>query len=93
MKHDIVIDGKTGKVSKTVKGFGPKLAEAIQGISQKIGADIRVGQLPAGHPDEGKWAVQVNILAFDTKLLAERFADQTTPIIEGLLGAKALIEQ
>ncbi len=97
-KTDTTIDGKTGDVTVTKKGkaegFGRGLQEFIRkGVSQKIGADIRVGQLPPGHTDEGKWAVQVNILAFDSKVLADKFAEQATPIIEGMLGAKALVQQ
>lgn len=83
------IDGKTGDVTKTVVarlgGFGSGLrrhlagqAAAIAGKVPEIKADItiNVGQYPHGHPEAGRWAVQVMVASFEDKETADLVADR-----------------
>lgn len=92
------IDGATGDVTKTVVarmgGFGEGLkrhlaagAAALKGGAPAIKADItvNVGQYPHGHPEAGRWAVQVMVASFDDKGTAELIADRLqVPIYEAM---------
>lgn len=79
------------------KGFGPDFRRAITGGNKqqtvKIGADIQTGQFPEGHPEAGKWAVQVRFQPFDSQETANIYADNLTPVIEQVMGTKALVRQ
>lgn len=96
-KPQVTVDGKTNVVSiarkGVMKGFGKGFREAVtkgQGL-QTIGAEFKVGQYPDGHVDAGKWAIQIMLSPFDTRELANKYCDQVTPFIEGMLGAKAIV--
>lgn len=99
-KRVTTIDNDTGEIRRdvagTVKGFGDGLRQHImkgQNVAQTVGAHLAIGQLPPGHAEEGKWCVQINLLAFDKKEYAEEMADRVLPIIEGILGTKAVTQQ
>jgi hypothetical protein len=90
---------ETGDIAVTRKGVMKGFREGFQdylkkgNVTQSVGAEVNVGQFPPGHKDEGKWAVQIMLSSFDTQDLANEYADRVTPIIEGVLGAKAFKPQ
>ena len=99
-KAQTTIDNATGDQQVTragvFKGFGKGFRDYVLNgpKSASVQATIVTGQLPAGHEHAGKWAVQANIYPFDTKVLANTFADgQLTPMIEAVTGGKAFIRQ
>ena len=85
-----VIDGKTGE-AKTVrtgrfKGFGPQMTKAIKEGYATVETEVMTGKFPVGHKHGGKWAAQVTFSTFESKELADAFADQVTPVLKRLLG-------
>ena len=75
-------------------------AEMAQNGKQKkpvlveVEAILAVGEYPEDHPHAGKFAIQVMIKPFDTRELANAFADRNIlPIVETIMGKKALLMQ
>ena len=96
-KAQTTIDGNSGDVTVSRSGVFKSFGKGFRGYVMRgpqhvsVGAQTVVGQLPQGHPEAGKWAVQVSIFPFDTKILANEMADgRITPLIESLLGGKAV---
>jgi hypothetical protein len=85
------IDNDTGDVQKTVKGkfngFGQGLRDYVMKGPKQATPDVtvNVGQLPAGHLKEGKWAVQIIVSAFDEKEDAETVADRLAANIKVMM--------
>lgn len=99
-KPQTTIDGATGNVridrAGVFKGFGKGFRDYVLKGPQhvSVGAETHVGMLPNGHRHSNKWCIQVNIFPFDNKILANEMADgQITPMIEAILGGKAVISQ
>lgn len=98
-KPETTIDADTGNVRVTrqgvMKGFGKGFRDYVMkgNVSQQIGAEVKVGQFPEGHELAGKYAVQIMLQAFDKREYANDYADRVTPIIEGVLGTKAIVTQ
>lgn len=99
-KPQTTIDGATGNVrvdrAGVFKGFGKGFRDYVMKGPQhvSVGAETRVGQLPQGHQHAGKYCIQVNIFPFDSKILANEMADgQITPMVEAILGGRAVVSQ
>ena len=60
----------------------------------EVEAILVVGEYPEDHSHAGKFAIQVMIKPFDTRELANAFADRNIlPIVETIMGKKALLMQ
>lgn len=99
-KPQTTIDATTGDVrlsrAGVMKGFGSGFRDYVMKGPKhvNIGAETFVGQLPEGHKHAGKYCIQVNIMPFDTKMLANEMADgQITPMVEAILGGRAVVAQ
>jgi len=96
-KSVVTVDQKTGDAHVTrkgkFKGFGKGFADWLNGESVQVGASFSVGQYPAGHPQEGEWAVQIMLSPVPDKRHADKLCDAIVPIIEGFLGSKAVVSQ
>lgn len=70
-----------------------RINDKIAPISVVVGGQVNVGQYPAGHEDQGKWAIQALIGPFENENHANAMADRMTALIETMLDAKAMLRQ
>jgi len=74
--------------AKTPKG-APRPTETV-----RVEGAVTVGQYLEGHTQAGLFAIQLMVGPFDTREQANLMADnRITPMMEALLGTKALVTQ
>ena len=83
------IDNDTGDVTVTrkgeVKGFGQGFRDYLRGSVVHVSIEGNVGQFPPGHPNEGKWAVQIMLSYVETKEQADALCDKIVPVVQKAL--------